>query len=125
MIRGLEGCSYTDKVDQGRHRVQEGPISIRSETDRIYLDTQADCIIENSGMQRKIGISKKGSRTTVVWNPWIDKACNMKDFGDTEYKGMVCVETANADTDVVSLAPGSTHILENAIRVEPWSGNGE
>ena len=47
-----------------------------------------------------------------------DKARKMKDFGDGEYKRMVCVETANADTDVISLAPGKTHTLECIIRLE-------
>jgi D-hexose-6-phosphate mutarotase len=115
MIKGLEGCRYLDKVDRGRRKVQDGSVSFESETDRIYLDTKADCIIEDSGMYRRIGISKNGSRTTVVWNPWIDKAGAMQDFGDGEYKGMVCVETVNADTDVISLAPGHTHTLEATI----------
>jgi D-hexose-6-phosphate mutarotase len=115
MIKGLEGCPYLDKVDQGHRKVQDGSVSVKRETDRIYLDTTADCIIEDSGMHRRICISKNGSRTTVVWNPWIDKAGKMKDFGDDEYKSMVCVETVNADTDVISLAPGSTHTLECAI----------
>jgi D-hexose-6-phosphate mutarotase len=115
MIKGLEGCPFIDKVDQDRRKVQDGSVSFESETDRIYLDTRADCTIEDSGMNRRIGISKNGSRTTVVWNPWIDKAGKMKDFGDSEYKNMVCVETVNADTDVISLAPGNTHTLECAI----------
>ncbi len=123
MIKGLEGYSYLDKLDQGRRKVQEGAVTIGNETDRIYLDTKTDCTIEDSGMQRRIGISKNGSRTTVVWNPWIDKAEKMKDFGDSEYKQMVCVETVNADTDVFSLAPGDTHTLESVIRVEPLSAN--
>jgi D-hexose-6-phosphate mutarotase len=118
LIKGLEGCPYIDKVDQGRRKVQEGSVSVKRETDRLYLDTKADCIIEDSGMHRKICISKTGSRTTVVWNPWIDKAREMKDFGDGEYKNMVCVETVNADTDVISLAPGDTHTLESIIRLE-------
>jgi len=123
LIKGLEGCQYIDKVDQGRRKVQDGSVSVKSETDRIYLDTKADCIIEDSGMHRRIGISKNGSRTTVVWNPWFDKAGEMKDFGDGEYKSMVCVETANADTDVISLAPGNTHTLESIIRLESETCN--
>ncbi len=118
LIKGLEGCPYIDKVAQGRRKVQDGCVSVKGETDRIYLDTTADCIIEDSGMHRRIGISKNGSRTTVVWNPWIDKARKMKDFGNDEYKRMVCVETTNADTDVIPLAPGSTHTLESIIRPE-------
>ena len=125
MIKGLEGCQYLDKVDQGRRKVQEGSISFKRETDRIYLDTTADCIIEDSGIPRRIRISKKGSQTTVVWNPWIAKAGRMKDFGDDEYKRMVCVETTNADADVISLAPGNTHTLEATIRLESLTGNDE
>ena len=125
LIKGLEDCAYKDKVDQFRRKVQEGPVSVRSETDRIYLDTKADCIIVDSGMQRRIRVIKKGSRTTVVWNPWIDKARKMADFGDDEYNGMVCVETANADADVITLAPGGTHILESRIYLESLTGRNE
>ena len=123
-IKGLEGCPYIDKVDQGLRKMQAGSISVKSETDRIYLDTKAECTIEDSGIHRKIRISKKGSCTTVIWNPWIEKARKMQDFGDEEYKSMVCVETANADSDVVSLAPGNTHVLESIIRVDALSANG-
>lgn len=124
-IKGLEGCPYIDKVDQSRRKTQHGAVSVEDEIDRIYLDTEADCIIEDSGMQRRIRISKNGSHTTVVWNPWVDKARAMQDFGDVEYKSMVCLETTNADTDVVSLAPGSTHVLEATIRLDSLTGNDE
>jgi D-hexose-6-phosphate mutarotase len=117
-IKGLAGCAYIDKVDQGRRKLQDGAVAIQRETDRIYLDTQADCIIEDSGMHRRIGIAKTGSRTTVVWNPWIDKARRMEDFGNDEYKKMVCVETVNAGSDVISLAPSNTHTLEGIIHLE-------
>lgn len=30
----------------------------------------------------------------VVWNPWVDKAKRMADFGDEEYPGMVSVGSA-------------------------------
>jgi glucose-6-phosphate 1-epimerase len=30
--------------------------------------------------------------TVTVWNPWSEKAKGMSDFGDEEYKGIVCVE---------------------------------
>ncbi len=117
MIKGLDGCAYLDKVEKGHRQLQKGALVINRETDRIYLDTAGACIIEDSGLDRQIVIAKNGSRTTVVWNPWIAKAGAMKDFGDDEYIGMVCVETAKADTDVVSLAPGKTHTLETLIRV--------
>ena len=29
---------------------------------------------------------------TVVWNPWVENAAKMSDFGDQDYKTMICVE---------------------------------
>ncbi|MCC7264779.1 MAG: D-hexose-6-phosphate mutarotase [Candidatus Latescibacteria bacterium] len=117
-IEGLEGSSYFDKVGATPQR-QEGPIRISAETDRVYQDTLAECRIIDPGLGRRICIAKEGSRSTVVWNPWIAKAARMEDFGDLEYQTMVCVETANAAPDQRTLAPGAAHCLQATIRTEP------
>ena len=114
-ISGLEGLTYIDKVNQYRRTTQEGPVRIRGETDWIYLGTESACFIEDPVWQRRIRVAKKGSQTTVVWNPGPDKALTMKDFGSREYEGMVCVEAANAADDTVALEPGQKHILETEI----------
>ncbi|MEJ1958531.1 MAG: D-hexose-6-phosphate mutarotase [Nitrosomonadales bacterium] len=111
-ITGMEGCTYLDKVGVAQTRTQQGPIQIASEVDRIYLDTETDCLIEDGGFGRCIRIAKSGSRSNVVWNPWIEKSAKMGDFGsDTGYRGMVCVESANAASNIVTLAPGEVHVL--------------
>ena len=45
-----------------------------------------------------------------MWNPWIAKSKRMSDFGDEEYKGMLCVEVAEigAAGNAVKLAPKAT-----------------
>jgi len=111
-IAGMEGCTYLDKVGAAETRTQQGAIRIGSEVDRIYIDTEADSLIEDRGFGRSIRIAKSGSRSNVVWNPWIAKSAKMGDFGsDTGYRGMVCVESANAASNVVTVAPGATHSL--------------
>lgn len=35
---------------------------------------------------------KGGFSDAVVWNPWVDKAAKMADFGDDEYKVRVAAE---------------------------------
>jgi D-hexose-6-phosphate mutarotase len=96
-IRGLEGVGYLDKTAAMTRKPGEtGPITIVAETDRVYLGTTRTVTIEDPGWRRRIVVSKAGSATTVVWNPWIAKAKAMPDFGDDEWTGMVCVETANA-----------------------------
>lgn len=117
-IQGLENCHYLDKVDNSQHKQQAGPVTIHSEVDRVYLNTRAACLIEDPGLNRRIRIAKQGSQSTVIWNPWIEKATQMGDFGDQGYLEMVCVETANALDNVVTVKPGETHRLEAVISVE-------
>jgi glucose-6-phosphate 1-epimerase len=117
-IHGLDGCDYLDKVEAFRRKRQQGPVTIEAETDRIYLDTAGDCLIDDPVLKRRIQIAKSGSRTTVVWNPWADKARAITDFGDEEYLNMVCVETANADADIVTVPPGGEHRLAAMIAID-------
>lgn len=117
-IRGLEGCTYLDKVGESATRTQKDGIVIESEVDRVYINTASDCVIEDRGLKRAIRIAKQGSRSTVVWNPWTEKADKMGDFGQEGYRGMVCVESANAFDNVVSISPGETHRLAVTYSVE-------
>ena len=116
-IAGLDGVSYIDTLTGDKH-VQKGHIKFNAETDRIYLDTLATCRVLDPGLQRVINVAKTGSRSTVVWNPWIAKAKRLEDFGDNEYPGMLCVEAANNATDVITLKPGETHVTGTTVSVE-------
>ncbi len=110
-IRGLEGGEYLDKADNGRRQYQSGPISITGETDRVYLSTQSDCLIEDPLLNRIIRIEKRGSQSTVVWNPWEEKSKRLGDLGETGYLNMVCVESGNAADDRITLKPGEEQRL--------------
>ena len=118
-IQGLDGCPYIDKMDDSRKKKQDGAVTISAETDRIYLESVADCLIDDAALKRRIRISKRGSGSTIVWNPWVDKAAKMGDFGENGYLHMVCVESANAADDVVTIAPGNEHHLWVRYAVEP------
>jgi glucose-6-phosphate 1-epimerase len=117
-ILGLAGTTYFDKL-LDRTLVQSGdPLHISAETDRIYQDTIGPVEILDPALGRHIRIGKSGSRSTVVWNPWIDKSRAMADFGDDEYPHMLCVESGNIGPDRVTLTPGSNSVLS----VEIFSG---
>ena len=118
-ILGLEGCTYIDKLDGDVRKRQQGAVTISAETDRIYFDDGAACEIEDPGHARRIRISKRGSGTTVVWNPWVEKAARLGDMGKDGHLRMVCVETADAADDVVTIAPGGGHLLQVRYQVEP------
>lgn len=110
-ITGLEGCDYLDKVGGTARKTQQGAIVIESEVDRVYLNTSADCLIEDSGLKRRIRVAGQNARSAVVWNPWTEKADKMGDFGPEGHRGMVCVETANAVENLVTVKPGEEHRL--------------
>jgi len=117
-IRGLENCEYLDKVQDFARLTQKNGIVIESEVDRVYVNTSADCVIEDKGLKRAIRVAKQGSKSTVVWNPWTEKAEKMGDFGPQLHRDMVCVESGNALENVVTLAPGETHKLVAVYSVE-------
>ena len=120
-VEGLAGREYIDKVDGAKRKKQApGPMRIEGETDRVYLNTpEAVTVNEASsgaGGGRQLSVSKQNSGATVVWNPWIAKAAAMADFGDDEWPGMICVETANVADHAVTLAPGQSHVMRAVVQ---------
>jgi glucose-6-phosphate 1-epimerase len=116
-LTGLEGQSYIDQLNTGARAVQAGAIAFDREVDRIYQATSDDVIVTDRRLGREIRVSKSGSQSTVVWNPWVDKAARLGDMGEDGYRRMVCVETANAGDDVVVLAPRARHRLVTELSV--------
>ncbi len=120
-IHGLENSQYIDTVVQLEGEPETGPIQIKAETDRVYLNSTADCLLKDPGFNRQIRIKKTGSQTTVVWNPWIEKAARLGDLGYQNYLRMVCIESANAANNIVTVAPGDEHRLQTVITVDAFS----
>ncbi len=110
-VVGLDGCEYLDSL-RGRVRETETrpEIPFDRETDRIYLQTPDELRILGAAGGEAVRIRTQHLPDAVVWNPWIDKARAMEDFGDDEYRNMVCVETGAVVPGRI-LAPG-----------EEWAG---
>lgn len=117
-VLGLEDGAYLDKVENFAKKEQRGPVTFGGETDRVYVDTDGECVIEDPGLRRRIRIAKTGSATTVVWTPWRDKAAGLSDVGE-EWPRMVCVESANAAHNAVVVAPRTSHVLGVEYSAEP------
>jgi D-hexose-6-phosphate mutarotase len=118
-VTGLAGCDYWDKVGGSTLKKQDGIIRFDGETDRVYVNTAAECAIEDDRLGRRIRIAKSGSLSTVVWTPWTDKAERMGDLGQPDgWREMLCVESANAIDNTVTVAAGSRHTLIVEYRAE-------
>ncbi|RKO86504.1 hypothetical protein BDK51DRAFT_29457, partial [Blyttiomyces helicus] len=117
--------SFIDKVtDNGAtlHVESRESVTVAGEVDRVYRDVSADVIsLAGSGIGAGVVLVKKGFSDVVVWNPWVDKAKAMADFGDEEptgdipaplsrpsqYKNMICIEFGEVSTPV-TLPAGQT-----------------
>ncbi len=123
-VLGLDGAQYVDSADGGRRKRQAGAVSFSGEVDRVFLDTESACTIVDPLLERRIDIAKTGSRSTVVWNPWQQKAAGFADLGGAaaehgSWRQMVCVESANAHDNQISIAPGQSHGLAVQYRARP------
>lgn len=113
-VLGLEGAEYLDKVT-GRRDVQEGPLELTGETDRVY-DRSGPVVVEDRSALAHHEVRPGGATQTVVWNPWADKAAQLPDLGDDEWLRFVCVETAASGEHALTVAAGDTVEMSCALR---------
>jgi glucose-6-phosphate 1-epimerase len=119
-VAGLGSVQYMDKTDSNKKKMQIGEISVASETDRVYLNTSDAIEVTDPGLHRRTRIAKENSRTTVIWNPWVQKAHSLPDFADDEWIQMVCVETSNVGDFAAELAPGQQHTMKATVSVAEY-----
>jgi len=95
------------KVKPAEHQ----PIRFTKTLDRMYNRTSANITIHDVAGRRIILLDKNISNTTVVWNPWGP----LPDLGEWEWHSMCAVEVANAGVDEITLAPGESKTMEQAV----------
>ncbi|XLX40517.1 D-hexose-6-phosphate mutarotase [Ectopseudomonas mendocina] len=121
-VEGLQACRYIDTLQGWQELRQQDALVFDAETDRIYLDTAARLSIVDPGWGRRIHLDARGSRSAVLWNPWVDKARRLSQFPDDAWQNMLCIETANVLEDVVQLNAGERHRLELRLSSESLAG---
>jgi D-hexose-6-phosphate mutarotase len=118
-ITGLEDTRFIDKVDGGRERrAGRAPLTLTGDTDRVYLDTTATCVVDDPVLHRRIHVEKRNSSTTVVWNPGAAKAQSIPDIGES-WRHFICVETANTSPHAVRLPPNARHTTTAHLTLPP------
>jgi glucose-6-phosphate 1-epimerase len=118
-VTGLETCSFIDKTaGMQRHPPARAPLSLTQETDRVYLDVPDRLTVSDPDWGRRVVIDKSGAASTIVWNPWPEKAAAMADLGTDNWRGMICVETGNVADNRISLPPGGAHEMTTRIAID-------
>lgn len=121
-VEGLDGLTYLDKNDGYRPHRQDGDWTLHDprdpgRSDRTYPGAGGRYRLVDPGLGRVIELQVLGGRSVVVWNPGQAGAAGMADVGP-HWRNFLCVEAANAGPDLVAIAPGASHELEQRITVQ-------
>lgn len=121
-VAGLDQVHYLDKLADNQNEIQQGDLQISQEVDRIYLDSPQSVNLLDPGLNRQIVVTKSvtenNGSSTVIWNPWKEKSRTMSDMTDYGWRSMLCIESANAAANAISVKPGQKSRLSTRISVE-------
>lgn len=107
-VSGLEGYPF---VERGAGGGAGEPIRFTREVDRVYPAAPSALRLTDPGAGRRFTLESSGAAGWVVWNPFRDKAAAMGDFGDEEWRSMVCLEPVSLGEAMIWLQPGQSHGL--------------
>lgn len=111
-ITGLEGQPFTERAaNKAPNGVETTPIHIDGEIDRTYASAPNTVTIHDPDGRRTFTLTSRGTAGWVVWNPAPAGAKGLADFGDDEWRNMLCVEPIALGESMVWLAPGESRIL--------------
>lgn len=117
-LTGLGNTEYLDKTENFARKRQTTPETrFEGETDRPYLHTGATVTLQDPVLCRRLQLTKTNSRTTVVWNPGQELAGRLPDLAPDAWRHFICMETANAGEDAVTLPPGQAHTMSMHVEV--------
>ena len=116
-IKGLEDTGYLDTVGEHTNRHQTESIRIDREVDRWY-DSSGPVRLEDPVKKRTILVEKENSPSTIVWNPWTEKAVALGDLPNQDYLAFACIEAAITNDRAVAIGKDETHCFSTRISVE-------
>ncbi|CAH9108278.1 unnamed protein product [Cuscuta epithymum] len=118
-IEGLETLDYLDNLCHRERFTEQGDaITFECELDRVYVGTPNSIAVLDHERKQTYLVKKDGLPDIAVWNPWEKKSKAMVDFGDEEYKQMLCVDAAAIEKPV-TLKPGEEWTSRVALVVVP------
>ncbi len=125
-IVGLTGLDYSDKFDDFRRHHQQAEWHLQEardpgRCDRIYHAAGGVYDPIDPVFQRRLAIRSEGSRSVVVWNPGAEAVQGFADIPHEDWPRFLCIEVANCGEDVVRLAPGEAHVLQQTLSVTALS----
>lgn len=118
-ILGLKDCFYyAGFAKEANNQQHEDTLKIIKEENRRYINHFGDCVISDPKWNRKIRVAKKGSKVTVVWNPYSETVKTMTDIPESGYQDFICVEAVNSYAYSATVNPGESHCVSTMLSLE-------
>ena len=124
-VLGVDGCEYTDTREPEKGvRTWVGNYEVRGSGSKIFDVSKYEYVLMDHGLDRAIAIVSRGNRRLVVWNPGVESADRVADFGVDGWRKFVCVEPCSTPDEVAyTLKPGESHDLLMAVQSVPNDGS--
>lgn len=107
-VDGLDGSQCIDQLALARTPTpHHGPVRCQGETDRIYVGAGGRYRIK-APPGGGIRIGAPGCHSAIVWNPGQAKTARLGDMAADAWRGMICVECGNVESDTVTVAAGAS-----------------
>jgi len=99
-LEGLNGYQYRDAADENRiKRDRADVLQVDDEVNRVYHNVSKPLLLRDG--QRNLVIEMDGFPDVVVWNPWEAHCASMSDMQNSDFRRMLCVEAAAAQSKVL------------------------
>lgn len=120
-IAPFAGTTYLDSV-QGRKACaqDQDEIVFTEQTDRIYPQHRGPTLIRDYAAKREFRVVAEGTRDTVVWNPWKERAAQIADLNPDDWQRFVCVEPGIV-VEPVTLAPQHSYSMSQTLEYRSLS----
>lgn len=116
-IKGLKDCQFIDSLTDSVYSLKK-KFTFEQEVDGVVLDRGQPVELKGLG-QSSVTLTREGSNSLVLWNPWIEKSKRLSSFDALDYLRMFCVEATNTSEDSRLVKPGKSHTLFMEISTEP------
>lgn len=104
-VKGLEGRTYLDNLENHATKTQLEAISFPIEVDRVYPAIENSLEIVGSP---NVLITHHNCPSVVVWNPGSTNAAKVADIGAGSEQGFICVERGAVFDEKWNLAAGES-----------------
>lgn len=111
-VHGLEGVRCTETATAPETGWDaKAPLHFRAETDRVFHGTPDRIELRAPALRRTVVLRSTNARSAIVWNPWPAKTAKLSQMAADDWTQFCCIETANAKSEALEVAPGSTHTM--------------